>query len=40
MVSSRKHPLFHFQPLHNLYALIMAMILFVLILIFMAMPAR
>jgi len=38
--SWRKHSLFHFYPLHNLYSLIMALIVFGLILLFFAMPAR
>ncbi len=38
--SWRKNPLFHFHPMHNLYSLIMALILFGLIVLFMAMPAR
>jgi len=38
--SWRKHSYFHFHPLHNLYSLMMALILFGLILLFLAMPAR
>jgi hypothetical protein len=38
--SWRKNPLFHFHPTHNLYSLMMALILFGLIVLFLAMPAR
>lgn len=40
-----KHPwkrnsYFHFHPMHNLYSLVMALILFGMILLFLALPAR
>jgi len=38
--SWRRNQLFHFHPLHNLYSLIMALILFGMILLFLALPAR
>lgn len=38
--SWRRNPLFHFHPMHNLYSLLMALLLFGLILFLLAMPAR
>lgn len=38
--SWRKTPYFHFHPMHNLYSLMMALILFGLIVLFLATPAR
>jgi len=38
--SWRKNPYFHFHPMHNLYSLLAAVILFGIILLFLAMPAR
>jgi len=36
----RRNPYFHFHPMHNLYSLIMALILFGMILLFLTVPAR
>jgi len=36
----RRNPYFHFHPMHNLYSLVMALILFGMILLFLASPAR
>ncbi len=36
----KRNPYFHFHPSHNLYSLLMAMILFGMILLFLALPAR
>ena len=38
--SWRKNSYFHFHPMHNLYSLVMALILFGLVLLLLAMPAR
>ena len=35
-----RNPLFHFHPFHNLFALISALILFGLVIWFLAVPAR
>jgi len=36
----KRNPYFHFHPMHNLYSLVMALILFGLVLLFLALPAR
>lgn len=36
----RRNPYFHFHPMHNLYSLVMALILFGMILLVLALPAR
>jgi hypothetical protein len=38
--SWRRNPYFHFHPLHSLFSLMMALILFAMILLFLAQPAR
>jgi len=38
--SLKRNPLFHFHPFHNLYSLLMALLLFAMILFLLAMPAR
>jgi hypothetical protein len=36
----KRTPYFHFHPMHNLYSLVMALVLFIMILFLLAMPAR
>jgi hypothetical protein len=36
----RRNPYFHFHPMHNLYSLVMALILFGMIVLILALPAR
>jgi hypothetical protein len=36
----RRNPYFHFHPMHNLYSLVMAIILFGMIVLLLALPAK
>ena len=36
----KRNPYFQFHPMHNLYSLVMALILFGMILLFFTIPAR
>jgi len=40
MLAKRRNLYFHFHPMHNLYSLVMALILLGMVLLFLAMPAR
>lgn len=40
MLVKRRNPFFHFHPMHNLYSLVMALVLLGMILLFLALPAR
>ena len=36
----KRNPYFHFHPMHNLYSLVMALVLFGMLLFLLALPAR
>jgi len=38
--SWRRNPLFHFHPMHNLYSLVMALVLFGMLVLFLLLPPR
>ena len=36
----RRNPFFHFHPMHNLYSLVMALVLLGMLMFLLALPAR